>query len=303
MDAASARTWPAWLSWIVLVAAVVGAAALWQARASAVEEEAEEVDPLAGDVELGAQLYAQHCAACHASDGTATIVPGTDRRAPALQHSLNPQVTAAYVDLVIRTGRMPPAADPFDNQPREVVLDDEERAAVVAFSVEQFDLPTDIPELPEEGDPGDGQLLYAANCASCHGATGGGGVAGGGAVTPNVNRFGPIAVAEAIRVGPFQMPAFGPDQLSNQEMADIAVFLEEVRAESGTPVGLVELNPVFASGFVALLALVMILSLFWISAKPTWFPDAGADEDGDAPTDQAVAEARTSDDQGGTRDE
>jgi hypothetical protein len=82
-----------------------------------------------------------------------------------------------------------------------------------------------------------------------------------------------VTLAEAIRVGPFQMPAFGPDQITDQQVGDIAAFLEEVRDEDGTPLGLIELNPVFASGFVALLAVVMVLSLFWISSKPTWFPD------------------------------
>ena len=75
------------------------------------------------------------------------------------------------------------------------------------------------------------------------------------------------------------MPAFGDDIISDQDAADVGAFLEEVSSESGTPLGLVELNPVFASGFVALLAVAMILSLFWISSKPTWFPDPDADAD------------------------
>jgi ubiquinol-cytochrome c reductase cytochrome c subunit len=221
-------------------------------------------------------LYAQACAQCHASDGTGAQVPRTDRQAPALAG--RPEVTAAYVDLVMRTGRMPPAANPFDNQPREIAVTDEQRLAIVAFTVEEFGLTNDLAlvlGLPE-GDAGRGQAVYAENCAACHGATGSGGVAGGGAWTPAVNVYETATIAEATRIGPFQMPAFGDDIITDQEVADIGAFLEEVRSESGTPLGLVELNPVFASGFVALLALVMIVSLFWISSKPTWFPDPEA---------------------------
>ena len=118
-----------------------------------------------------------------------------------------------------------------------------------------------------------GAATYRTYCAACHGATGAGGVAGGGAWTPEVAGYDPVTLAEAIRVGPFQMPAFGEDQITDQELGDVAAFLEEVHQESGTPLGLVELNPVYASGFVALLSVVMLLSLFWISSKPTWFPD------------------------------
>lgn len=261
-------------SWLVLIAAIIAVGVWWSARAAA--QEASQDAAQIGDVDLGAQLYSQACAQCHAADGSGVIVSGTDRRAPALAG--RPEVTAAYVDLVLRTGRMPPPADPFDNQPRQVAYTDDERLAIVAWTVQQFDLEYDIPEVPE-GDAGAGQRVYAANCAQCHGSTGAGGVAGAGAWTPNVNQYDAVTIAEAIRVGPFQMPAFGPQQISDQEMGDVAAFLEEVRHEEGTPVGLVELNPVFASGFVALLAIVMILSLFWISAKPTWFPDPESPED------------------------
>jgi ubiquinol-cytochrome c reductase cytochrome c subunit len=257
-------------SWLVLIVGLAALATWWSVRGASAQE-AEQV----GDVALGGQLYAQYCAQCHASDGSGAIVGNTGRRAPALVD--RPEVTAAYVDLTLRTGRMPPPGDPFDNQPRDVAFDDAQRAAIVAYAVEQFGLTSDIPQVVE-GNAGRGQRVYATNCAACHGATGAGGVAGAGAWTPNVAQYDAVTLAEAIRVGPFQMPAFGPDQVTDQEVGDVAAFLEEVRDEEGTPLGLVELNPVFASGFVALLAVVMIFSLFWISSKPTWFPDPeGAD--------------------------
>lgn len=276
MSALPPRMYRSLIGWFVVLSAGTFAVLWWTSGDVA----AQEAEP-SGDVALGSQLYAQACAQCHASDGRGVEVPGTGRTAPAL--SGRDDVTAAYIDLVLQTGRMPPAGDPFDNQPREVAYNEAQRLAIVAYVTEEFGLTDDlstVTELPE-GDPGAGQSVYAENCAACHGATGGGGVAGGGAWTPAVNMYETEVLAEATRIGPFQMPAFGQEQITDQQIADIGAFLEEVRAEPGTPLGLVELNPVFASGFVALLALAMVLSLFWISSKPTWFPDPDADsEDG-----------------------
>jgi ubiquinol-cytochrome c reductase cytochrome c subunit len=274
MSALSRRRIGNLLAWFAVIAGAVALTVAWGSD----DVRAQESSPV-GDVDLGGQLYAQACAQCHASDGGGAVVPGTNREAPALTD--RPQVTAAYVDLVMRTGRMPPAANPFDNQPREVEFDDEERLAIVAYVVDEFGIDNDLGQVTDlpEGNASVGQNVYATNCAACHGSTGAGGVAGGGAWTPEVNVYDATTIAEAIRVGPFQMPAFGADQITDQEAADVAAFLEEVSAEPGTPIGLTELNPVFASGFVALLAVAMILSLFWISSKPTWFPDPDQEPD------------------------
>lgn len=274
MRALSPRMYQNLIGWVVVIAAGAALMVWW----SSGDVAAQESEP-AGDVALGSQLYAQACAQCHASDGRGVEVPGTDEVAPALEG--RDTITAAYVDLTLRTGRMPPADDPFDNKPRKVAYNKAQRSAIVAYVTEEFGLTdnlSDITELPE-GDPGNGQSVYAENCAACHGATGGGGVAGGGTWTPTVSTYEPEVIAEATRIGPFQMPAFGEEQITDEEVADVGAFLEEVRSESGTPLGLVELNPVFASGFVALLALAMVLSLFWISSKPTWFPDPDAETD------------------------
>lgn len=273
MQALSSRTRRALLGWLaVACAAGVLFSVQWAGRAGAQTEQPEP----GGDASLGAELYAVHCAQCHAADGSGAVVPGTDREAPALAGR---DIGTAYIDLVMRTGRMPPPADPFDNQPRQVIFDEEERAAIVAFTARQFDLEQNI-DPPPPGDPAQGQDVYATHCAACHGSTGHGGVAGAGAWTPELTHYDDVTIWEAIRVGPFQMPAFDAEQVSDQEAGDIAAFLEAVSEERGTPVlGLVELNPVFASGFVALLSVVMVLSLLWISGRPSWFPDPEAERE------------------------
>lgn len=217
-------------------------------------------------------IYANQCATCHGSDGLGRTIPGTDDTAPALAG--NPEVTVPYLDLTVRVGRMPPPEnEPFDNRARHVVVDDDEREALVAYLAEQFDLAGEIPD-PPEGDPVRGREVYAANCAQCHGSTGAGGVAGAGAWTPPVVGLDAVAIAEAIRVGPFEMPRFGEEQITDQEAGDVAAFLDVVAEESGTPLGLVEINPVYASGFAFLFAVAILFSAMWIAGRPTMFPDA-----------------------------
>jgi ubiquinol-cytochrome c reductase cytochrome c subunit len=69
------------------------------------------------------------------------------------------------------------------------------------------------------------------------------------------------------------MPRFAEEQISDQEVGDVAAFLHFVAEEQGTPLGLVELNPVYASGFAFLFAVVVLFSALWIAGRPTHFPD------------------------------
>jgi hypothetical protein len=93
-----------------------------------------------------------------------------------------------------------------------------------------------------------------------------------------IHHLGATAIVEAIRVGPFEMPTFSAEQITAQEAADVAAYLHSVEEAPGTPVfGLVELNPVFASAFVGLLAFALLGSLLYIGGRPIPFervPDA-----------------------------
>ena len=236
---------------------------------------AADSPPLTGEQRQVAEtIYANQCATCHGAAGTGGTIPGTDNTAPALAG--NPEVTVPYLDLTVRVGRMPPPEnDPYDNRARNPVISDEERVALVAYLAEQFDLEGEIPS-PPPGDAARGRAVFAANCAQCHGSTGAGGVAGAGAWTPAVTDYDPVTIAEAIRVGPFEMPKFGEDQISDQEVGDVAAFVAFVDEEHETPLGLLELNPVYASGFAFLFAVVILFSALWIAGRPTHFPDADA---------------------------
>ena len=266
------------LSWLAVAGALAALMASGLVPALAVE------DPLSSAERQTAEtIYANQCATCHGSDGGGRTIPGTDEQAPPLIG--NPDITVPYVDLTVRVGRMPPPEnEPFDNRHRQVVIGDEERELLVAYMAEQFDLEGEVPD-PLEGDAAAGREVYAANCAQCHGSTGAGGVAGAGAWTPDVIGRDAVAIAEAIRVGPFEMPRFGEEQISDQEIGDVAAFLDEVAHEEGTPLGLVELNPVYASGFAFAFAVLILLSAMWIAGRPTMFPDHSEADADDAPAE------------------
>jgi ubiquinol-cytochrome c reductase cytochrome c subunit len=261
------------LGWLMVASAAVAIGVLPTAAAQgqltpAQQQEAETI-------------FANQCATCHGSDGRGRTIPGTDTMAPALAG--NPDVTVPYVDLTIRVGRMPPPdAKPFDNRARHVLYDDAQRQALVSYIAEQFGLEGEIPQ-PAAGDASTGREVYAANCAQCHGSAGAGGVAGAGAWTPPVVDRGPVAVAEAIRVGPFEMPRFGPEQITDEQIGDVAAFLQVVADEEGTALGMVEVNPVYASGLAFILALIVLVSALWIAGRPSWFPDPDRPEPEDAP--------------------
>jgi ubiquinol-cytochrome c reductase cytochrome c subunit len=263
------------LSWLAVVGVIAAAIIGGLVPALAAEESLTSAERMTAET-----IYANQCATCHGSDGGGRTIPGTDEVAPPLVG--NPDVTVPYVDLTIRVGRMPPPEnEPFDNRHRQVVIGDDDRALLVTYLAEQFDLEGEIPQ-PPEGDAASGRAVYAANCAQCHGSTGAGGVAGAGAWTPDVIGRDDVAIAEAIRVGPFEMPRFGEEQISDQEIGDVAAFLDEVAGEEGTPLGLVEINPVYASGFAFAFAVLILVSAMWIAGRPTMFPDNPPAEDATA---------------------
>lgn len=246
-------------AWLAVAAVAVGVAVVaGTPRGAGAAEEAvpEDASP------RGDTLYTTHCARCHGADGSG----GRDGAAPELVG-----MHVARVDLVLRTNRMPPARS--DGSGRGAVdWDDASRRTLVAHMSAVFDLEGARPD-PPEGDPAVGREVFATHCAACHGYTGDGGVAGGGALTPRLIGLDPVTVAEAIRVGPFQMPQFAEEQVTDQEIGDVVAYLDEIAHEPTTPLGLGELNPVFLSAFVALLALLVVASCLYIAGRVVMFPD------------------------------
>lgn len=218
----------------------------------------------------GAALYQRNCGVCHSSDGSG--VPGV---APPLTG-----FSFARIDLSMRTGRMP-LSDPSRGV-EERTFTDAERRATMAYLAEELDLDRDLPD-PPSGDAGPGRELYAVNCAQCHGASGKGGVAGDGVEIPPVVGLDDTTVAVAIREGPFAMPRFSSELLSDEEVGHITAFLDEDVHQPNSPLGLEEVGELNAIFFAALLTAAVVLVCLWAAGlregRPAPPPsDTGGDE-------------------------
>lgn len=70
-----------------------------------------------------------------------------------------------------------------------------------------------------------GAALFAKNCAACHGDRGAGGVVGPPLVRERKKKT-LAAIVEAIKAPDPPMPKLYPAELSRQDVADIAAYLE-----------------------------------------------------------------------------
>jgi ubiquinol-cytochrome c reductase cytochrome c subunit len=78
---------------------------------------------------------------------------------------------------------------------------------------------------PELGSLREGMREFTASCSGCHAISGKGGVAIG-AYAPPLGESTPLQVAEAVRTGPYVMPAFGPRQISDRELDSIVRYVQ-----------------------------------------------------------------------------
>lgn len=254
------------LGWAVVVVALGAVWGVTGERARAQDEDGADV------VARGAQLYAVNCAACHGPRGGGGSGEGL-RAGPPLEG-----VEVAYVDQQMRTGRMP-IADRASGVVRDDAhpLADEEREAILAWLADAVGLTGSIPQVGE-GDASRGQELYAVHCAACHGSVGNGGVSGSGVLVRGLRGVDPVAVVEATRVGPYDMPAFDTDLISEQEADDIAAFTSaEIEQPRTTLLGLPELNRVALSGLAGLLLLLVVGGAMLIT-RPVPMPTDGEDD-------------------------
>jgi len=165
----------------------------------------------------GRALFEQTCATCHGDD--ANGIRGT---APTL-HGVGRQ----SADFYLSTGRMPladPADEPIRTHPAYSAA---QRKALIDY-IGSLGGPG-IPAVdPAQGSLSEGEELYASHCAGCHQIVGQGGVVPGG-VAPPLQEATATQIAEAVRVGPYLMPAFPEAQIDQQELDSITRYVLSTR--------------------------------------------------------------------------
>jgi ubiquinol-cytochrome c reductase cytochrome c subunit len=210
------------------------------------------------DVAAGEQLYLTGCVSCHGVEGA-----GTDQGPPLTTSG------AAYADFMLRTGRMPLAAPAPQSPQKPPAYDDRQIEQLVAYVASLGNGPP-IPDVqPDRGDLAEGSQLYLANCAACHNASGIGGALSYGNEAPSLLSVAPTQIGEAVRVGPGQMPVFGPETLTSEQVDSIARYvgyLQEPEHPGGLRLG--GAGPV-PEGFIAwLVGLGALLVLAgWITRE------------------------------------
>jgi ubiquinol-cytochrome c reductase cytochrome c subunit len=149
-------------------------------------------------------------------------------------------------------------------------FDDHQRAAIVAYVTSLAPGGPPIPAVTKAGaSVTKGGELFLTNCAACHNAAGVGGALSYGTFAPSLHPPTPIEIAEAQRIGPGNMPVFGPDTLSEQQVNDVVryvVYLQHPDDAGGA--GLGHFGPI-PEGFVGLLFGLGSLILFvaWVGTR------------------------------------
>src|SRR5690349_3668432 len=140
----------------------------------------------------GEDLYRRDCATCHGTGGAGSY------RGPDIRHA-----GTAAVDFQVSTGRMP-LADTGELPERSApAYSPEQIGALVAYTSSFVDGPTPPVVPPATRDlVARGGEAYRLNCASCHQASGAGGVLAFGVQVPSLGHATPTQVVEAMRTGP-----------------------------------------------------------------------------------------------------
>lgn len=176
-------------------------------------------------VERGRELFLNGCTACHGPDAR-----GVEGQGPSLVGA-----GAASADFYVRTGRMPLPNTGDQPERSEPAYPEEDIRALVAYIGSLGGPP--VPDVDiARGDLAEGQRAFTNYCAGCHTVTTKGGYVPGG-VAPSLDEATATQVAEAVRVGPWLMPAWDERQIDRRELDSIARYVVEVGQDPESPGG------------------------------------------------------------------
>lgn len=202
--------------------------------------------------ELGAQLFAGNCASCHGSLGQGIPSPRPRTGAGDIT-GLGPDlrgVGALAPDFYLRTGRMP-LSTPYERPERHPPFFSDREIRAIDSYVASLKKGPPIPHPHPEGQSlAKGLHLFTENCAGCHQVVGQGGYVTDTKV-PVLQHASPREIAEAVRIGPYVMPRFSEQDISNRDLNAIVAYVRQTRhPDDAGGLGIGHIGPV-PEGMVA----------------------------------------------------
>ena len=190
--------------------------------------------PNAGLVGQGKGLYGQYCVSCHGANGEgvsqspSTRIGAAAQRIQEQQAGYGPKlqgVGALAADFYLRTGYMP--LHELGVQPRRarVLFSDHQIRALVAYVASLGQGPPIPTPHPERGNLSQGLNLFTEHCAGCHQVVAQGGYVTG-AVPPALEDDSSVQIAQAVRIGPYVMPAFSRRAISDRQLDSIIRYVD-----------------------------------------------------------------------------
>jgi ubiquinol-cytochrome c reductase cytochrome c subunit len=219
---------------------VVGFLAAGRASESAPAPASPSAAPaLVGDAVAGKEKFAEHCSICHGADAKGFIGPsigginwGTAGLHTIVRFGLGGygSMPAFNEDAVTDQDIANIAAYLASLGPKVVAASPTASAPSIAAAPTTTSSPaasaSPATAVASGGDPIHGRQIYSANCAACHGATGGGGVG------PNLHgeksRKDTAAAIAWIKHPKLPMPTLYPDPLSEKDVEDVAAYIESL---------------------------------------------------------------------------
>jgi ubiquinol-cytochrome c reductase cytochrome c subunit len=243
-----------------MLSLVLGCAAFaiaWLARP--VSTAAQDAPRPQSDSQDTRSVFLRDCATCHGADGRGTEL------APDLKGA-----GAGLVDYYLSTGRMP-LAHPGDRVKRGTPAYSPAMIRRLVRYVTSLvgDEGPPIPRLDVAGGSlARGGQLYRLQCAACHSWSG-----GGGALlhvsAPSTHPATPTEIAEAVRGGPGNMPAFGEAALTESQLNSVVRYVRYLdRPDDRGGLPLWHLGPLAEGAVAVFIGLgALVFATRWIGTR------------------------------------
>jgi ubiquinol-cytochrome c reductase cytochrome c subunit len=208
--------------------------------------------------------YLRDCATCHGATGAGTT------RGPMLVG-----VGRAWTDYMLTTGRMPISDPTVKTRRKRPAYSPATISALVDYVAGFGAGGLDIPQIPATGaDVAVGGETYRLQCAACHAWAGDGGALAQREAPP-LHAATPTQIAEAVRVGPGTMPAFGVAAVPDDQLASLVTYVRSLRSPNdrgGQP--LWHLGPLIEGAIAWAVGMtILVLAIRWMASPSSGRPE------------------------------